>query len=113
MAGITINNAEVTMAWTEPTTNADGSPVTDLLKTEGYFEIVGDVAGEQLCGSVLAALPTGGQPVSVICTVPVVVNTEKDVLFRAKAFDVSGNVSLATPDVTVRIDLLAPAPPVF
>lgn len=96
--------------FTEPTTNADGSPLTDLAKVE----VVADWgAGEQLVGSVDASAPTGGGAGEVDFTVPVVEGSQMTVSAKAFAIDLLGNKSLPSATQTLTIDLLAPAPPVL
>lgn len=111
-AGVTVLGAEVEMSWTEPDKNKDGSGLKDLKETGGTYQV--DPSGtEILCGSMIPATTvTGGGQVSTKCTVPLPQDSEADVTFRARAHDLSGNLSEPAVEVK-RIDSLAPGSPLF
>ena len=111
-AAVTVVGATVTMTWTEPTLNEDGSPLTDLDVTVGTYQVPNGT--EIICDADQPATdPTGGGSVSVTCTVPISPQTEQDVEFRAYAIDAVGNSTTIPANLTIRIDNLAPAAPAF
>lgn len=108
---VTITGAQAEMTWTEPTVNADGSPLTDLTQTRGTFQT--PAQPETVCeGPVPASSPTGGAEVMVRCTVPVAQGAETPITFRAYAQDDNGNVSKPA-ELHKIIDLLEPDSPTF
>jgi hypothetical protein len=58
-----------------------------------------------------ASSHTGGAERSTVITVPIGKGQEKIISFYATALDESGNESIPSEIVCVRIDRLAPAPP--
>jgi hypothetical protein len=101
--------AEIEVTYTEPTQNADNSPIQDLDHTSIYAD-GGSGANKML--DVPASSPNGGGAVIQRISVPVSDGQEADVSIWATAFDGSGNESAQGTVVTIRIDKLAPAPPV-
>jgi hypothetical protein len=104
------NGTQIDTQYTEPTTNADGSPLTDLNHTSIFYD-VGDGVPVNVV-DLPSSLNTGGQQVSYSFMVPIVEGQEADVSFWATATDTSGNESAPSPVVIRRIDRLAPSFPV-
>jgi hypothetical protein len=100
---------EVTVEYDEPVTNADGTPLQDLKETRIYYQM--GSAAPTLAVTVPATALTGGGHIVQKVAVPVGPNQEADVVFWATAVDTSGNESVRSSSVTVRIDRLPPAPP--
>jgi hypothetical protein len=97
-----------TFSYTEPSINADGSPLLDLKLVRTSYDIgAGWIAGTEI----LASSPIGGQVMSGTMEVPVTPGMEVDARFKANAFDLSGNMSADSNIVIKRIDRLAPGPP--
>lgn len=92
---------EVTIQYDEPTKNEDDSPLTDLDKTTIYYE--------DQSVDVPASAPTGGGHIVQVVTVASQPHTERDISFTATATDDSGNESVPSVPVIVRVDELAPA----
>lgn len=91
---------DATLSWIAPTTNTDGSIVTDLAgfkvycgKSTGYYTITQDV-GNVLEYKVSDTLPADG---IYFCV--------------ATAYDSSGNESAYSNEVSFPLDRFAPAPP--
>jgi hypothetical protein len=96
---------EMTVNYDEPTTNANGTPLTDLKEIKIFYNMgAGAVEGK----TIPASQPTGGQHVVTKFTVPVAENQETDVDFWGTAYDTSGNASAESDHVVKRIDRLAP-----
>ena len=106
---VLLNGNEITVSFTEPTTNKNGTPLKDLARTSIYTKIAGAVA-KQL--DVTASGLTGGGSVSKKITVSVAEDEEVDVEVYATASDISGNESVSSVSTVVRIDRMAPAAPV-
>ena len=105
----TVSGAVVNATYTEPTTNADGSPLIDLASTSVWFQIPGQASVKG--PTVPASSSVGGGAINTTVTVPIVAGQEANVGFWATAIDLSANESAPSPKVTLRIDRLAPAPP--
>ena len=60
---ITVTDTTVgrTVCVTEPTTNANGTPLTDLATIRFYVDEIGDGSSKDLAAEVPASSPTGGQ----------------------------------------------------
>ena len=105
----TVTGAVVTASYTEPTTNADATPLTDLAKTNVYYQLPG---GTPVKGAdVPASRPQGGGVISTQVTVPVTAGQDVVVTFWATATDQQKNESEPSKSVQVRIDRLAPGAP--
>lgn len=105
----TVSASVVTATYTEPALNADGSALVDLDHTSVYYRIG---TAEPVKGpAVPASAPAGGGAITTQVNVPVAAGQEADVDFWATATDASGNESVPSATVRVRIDRLAPAPP--
>ena len=115
-AGVEISGAEVTATWTEPTENMMNDegivlPLMDLDATWVTHEEVEGTDGEIQCGEpVPASAATGGGAASVKCVIPIRDNAVVKRTFRARAIDMSGNVS-PPAEKTRTFDLLRSAPP--
>lgn len=94
--------------YTEPTTSADGSPLTDLSKTTVEAD---SGAGFSEVGSVPASNPNGGGAQSVDFTVPAAPGAVQTIKVVAFAYDLVGNKSISSIEVVLTVDQLAPAPP--
>jgi len=101
-----VSGSQVDVSYTEPTTNADGSPLTDLDHTTTYYDN-GD--GPVNAHEEPATALTGGGNIAVQIIVPVADGEEANVDFWATATDQSGNESEKSPIDTERIDRLPPA----
>ena len=104
----TVTGTNVDATYTEPSTNANGTPLTDLAKTTIYYDLG---AGPVVAKIVPATALTGGGNVATTITVPVLEGQEADVRFFVTASDTSGNESARSGEVIKRIDRLAPGPP--
>jgi hypothetical protein len=99
-------SATVTLVWDEPTTNTDGSALTDLATIKVYQDGVA-------IKSVPASRATGGglnQTTTVTVPDPAA-GTTKTYSFYCTAIDTAGNESVASNTVTRFFDALAPASP--
>ena len=107
-ADIVVNQtgAEISVLYTEPALNADGTSLTDLHHTYITYDI-GD--GPVTATTVPATTPTGGGKVETTFIIPIEIGTEKDATFHAIAVDNVGNESEPSDPIVRRIDLLAPA----
>lgn len=105
-----ITGTEVTVTYTEPTTNVDGSPLVDLDHTM-IFHNFGGAEVQAVPNPIPATALTGGGAITEAFTVPVPDGVEADVDFWARAYDGSGNVSPESTRETKRIDHLAPGAP--
>jgi hypothetical protein len=106
---LTPTGADLTVEYTEPSTNADGSTLVDLAKTNVYVKVgnLQEVKGPD----VPASSPTGGQVRSTVIAVVVPSGKEADVTITVTATDLSGNESLRSVSATRRVDKLAPGSP--
>ena len=104
---VTPTGTILTVDYDEPTTNANGTPLTDLKETVVFYAFPG--LPPVLCVTTPATVQTGGAHRSVACTVPVTDGQEIDVTVIAVATDLSGNSGLPSAPVMIRIDRLAPA----
>jgi hypothetical protein len=102
------SGAEVSVSYQEPTTNADATPLNDLAKTNIFYDI-GD--GPVMARETSAISVNGGGNVIEKITLPVAQGQILNVTFWATATDTSGNESIKSQEVSLRIDLLPPAPP--
>src|SRR3990170_330159 len=90
----TVSGAVLTVTYTEPTTNTDGSPLTDLARTNVYTEILLPGQAPVKGPNVAATTPTGGGAISTTTTVPIGATLpikEANVKVWATATDASGN----------------------
>lgn len=105
----TLSGFDVQLHYNEPTTNSDNSPLVDLDHTTVWYDAgAGIIKGVDVPAT---SLTGGGLNVSATVSVPIAVGQEKDVIFWVTAFDKTGNESIRSNTVTVRLDRLAPAPP--
>ena len=110
----TVSGAVLTVTYTEPSTNTDGSPLTDLARTNVYTEILLPGQTPVKGPNVAASASTGGGAISTTITVPIGATLpikEANVKVWATATDLSGNESLPSTVVTKRVDQLAPSAP--
>ena len=110
----TVSGAVLTVTYTEPSTNMDGSPLVDLARTNVYTEILLPGQAPVKGPDVAATAPSGGGAISTTITVPIGVTLpikEATVKVWATATDTSGNESTPSAMVTKRVDQLAPASP--
>ncbi len=106
----TASGTILTVTYTEPTTNSDKTPLTDLAKTTIYYSLNGGT-DVKVTPDIAAITPTGGGSVSTQITVPIAANQSASVTIRATATDVSGNESIKSVAVTKTVDRLPPMPP--
>jgi len=102
---VNVTGAEVTVTYTEPTTNEDGSPLLDLNFCSIFYDM-GD--GPTKAIDITASKPTGGGTISTNFIVPVLDGMERDVSVWGTASDGSNNASAESVKDSVRIDRLAP-----
>lgn len=107
---VALTGTEITIHYKEPTTDADGTPLEDLMQTELYYQLEGSTVAVQAKG-VNATNPNGGGTITERLVLPVNDNEEKNFTVWAAARDRSGNLSGSTAKVPVRIDRMPPAPP--
>lgn len=100
--------AEVKVSYKEPSTNRNGSPIVDLVKTTIYYD---KGQGPVNALDVAATTETGGSPISATFIIPISQDEEADISVWATATDKSGNESDKSSIETVRIDFLRPNPP--
>ena len=94
-----------TALYNEPTTNSDGTPLTDLAKTTVCGQI-GTAA--PTCVEVAATKPAGGGAISQVINVAVPDNAKTTVTYWVTATDTSGNPSTKSPTATKSFDFLPP-----
>lgn len=99
--------------WTAPTTNTDGSPLTDLGGYNAYIATGATAPPFPGAGwvktTIPAASPTPAPGSVVTFPLPVLVDGQK--FLRVTAFDVAGNESVATATVPFLLDKLSPGAP--
>lgn len=105
----TASGTVLTVTYKEPTTNVDGSPLTDLNQTNVYYSING--GAEVKSGNIPPTSVNGGGNVTTTVTVPIAQNQSASVTIRATATDISGNESAKSAAVTKTVDRLPPMPP--
>lgn len=106
---VTITGTQISFAYQEPSTNPDGSPLSDLGETRLYFQKAGGVPA--IGATTPATRPEGGGRITATLLVPVLQNEESNVTFWATALDLVGNESARSVSVVQRIDRLAPSAP--
>lgn len=99
---IDVTGANVT--YKEPVLNADDTTLDDLSHTNVYVD---GVKG----GDIPATSPNGGGNISVPVNVDVAVGKVKTFTVNATATDTSGNESLPSTTITIRVDKLSPKHP--
>lgn len=104
LAGITLAWAgnPTKLSWTAPTTNADGSPLTDLA---GYKVYCGSGPGKYTSAKDIG-LPTGNTYAISSLSLP-----DGSNYCVMTAYDTSGNESVYSSEVRVPLDHLGPAAP--
>lgn len=110
----TVVGTEVRVDYTEPTTNANGTPLIDLDHISVYYQVNPDLTppGEEVKDrDEPASSPTGGAANSVNVTVPVGADQEAFADLWVTAVDDVGNESGPSPKARVQIDHLPPAAP--
>jgi len=101
----TLSGVDITMSYDEPTTNEDGTPLTDL----NECRITNSFDAQVI--KVPATDPTGGGTgVQQVISIPVSDGQEADIIVDVVACDTSDNCSVPAT-TTVRIDRLSPASP--
>lgn len=88
--------ADATLSWVEPTVNQDGSPLTDLSNTQGFYKRPNSSAWVS-CITKNAPVVTGGASQTGTCTVPVPAGTEENVSFVVRPYDQRGNEGTWSP----------------
>ena len=105
----TVTGATLTVGYTEPTTNEDGSTLTDLDHTNVYVK-VGNGAFVK-GANIPASKATGGGVISTPVNVTAPAHATTTVSLYATATDTIGNESVPSVTVTKSIDRLSPASP--
>ena len=108
---ISVDSVNLTVSYTEPTLNADGSALTDLAITRIYVDLIGDGIDPVVAKEIPATSPNGGSAMSEKIPVSVGEGQEADIRVWATAVDNSGNESTASNVAQIRVDRLAPAAP--
>ena len=98
------------VTYTEPSTNANGAPLTDLASTR--VEVTTQPNETPSVLSFPATSASGGGLITADIPLTIDLNTEVDVALAIFAMDLSGNDSVATILIH-RIDRLPPGPIVF
>lgn len=103
--------ADVTVQWTEPTKNTDGSTLADLAFTNGYCQV--GTAAAQKSANVPATKPAGGGTVSTVFTIPTPAGAATTVTCWATATDAASpaNVSANSASASKTFNLVGPAAP--
>ena len=109
MIFIDANTISEVASYNEPSTQADGSPLTDLAFTSVFYQI--DTAPSVKVADVPASSPSGGRAQTVVMRVPIPVGNSVVVSFHVTATDISGLESLSSPVLTLHVDRLAPSAP--
>lgn len=110
MPTIKQTGSDVEVEFIEPDQNADTTPLTDLKEVQVKASVNG--LPETVVATVPASGPTGGQPQVAKFTIPVPPEgAVQTIIAEAFAVDTSGNFSVPSEQLTLTIDLLAPAPP--
>lgn len=102
--------SNIKATYKEPTTNADGSPLTDLASTEVEADWG---TGPSIVATVAAVSPSGGNVVEAEFTAPVVEGKVMTITAKVFAVDLLGKKSEPSETRSLTIDLLAPAPPTW
>ncbi len=105
----TASGTILTVSYTEPIQNTDGSMLDDLAKTSVYYSLNGGADVKVV--DVLASSPKGGASMATSITVPIAIGQSALVSVRATASDTSGNESVKSAAVTKLVDRLPPNPP--
>ncbi len=102
MLSTTVMAASVTLSWTAPTTNEDGTPLTDL-------------AGFRLYNGAVSGTYTDMVDVGNVLTYQWILGDQegKTLYFNATAYDLSGNESIYNGEVSLTFPMIAPSPPVL
>jgi len=104
----------ITVSYTEPTQNTDGTGLNDLAKTTINWRVcpvTGACNAVYTKVDVAASVLAGGGTISRDVTVPVTPGQEVNVEVFATATDLSGNVSPESTHVVKRVDRLSPKAP--
>ncbi len=88
--------------YTEPSTRTDGTPLTDLVKTNLHYSLPGVVVGKS--PDIPATKAAGGGIVETTVFVPIVKGQGGNVIFWVTATDESGNESSPSRRVIRLID---------
>ena len=112
---VSISGGVFQLTGTEPTTNGDGKPLTDLDRIEATYSIPALGLAAQGLVSVAASGATGGQPFSLEVTVANIDNFDGNIEFNVVACDNAKAGGRAPLDncsvpatISKRVDLLAP-----
>lgn len=110
----TVVGTEVAVTYTEPTTNANGTPLIDLDHISIYYQVNPDLnppGAEVKDKDVPATSANGGGTATHNVTVPVGADQEAYADLWVTAVDDVGNESAPSDRDRVQIDHLAPAAP--
>lgn len=99
----------ITLQYTEPSQNADGTPLRDLDHTTIYYDVG---AGEVRAADVPASSPAGGGTITHKIIIPIAAS-KKEVTARiwVTGTDKSGNESTPSQVVSTRLGKTAPVAP--
>lgn len=118
------NSIDITLSYTEPSTNANSTPLVDLRRCYGVIDLIGDGQSSQPW-SVLASSPTGGQAQSLSLTFPLTpeqatlvteITGEAQCEDLAEPPNIGTIATLATPvtfELPPVVDTVPPSPPVL
>lgn len=112
-----VTGTEVSLGFTESTTNEDGSILQDLHHSNVYYTKDSDgirvlaIPEGQVTADIPATSLMGGGVVSLKVVVPVTAQEDVDVTFVATHTDDAGNESVDSSSVVFNIDKLPPGAP--
>lgn len=110
MADVILIGTEFEVRYTEPTLDADGSSLDDLVATRIYYQLQGEPT-PVLYKEVPASNPAGGGQVVERVLIPVAEGQEVNVDIWFTAIDEVPNESARSVVFVRQLDRLAPAPP--
>jgi hypothetical protein len=99
---------QVTVEYTEPSTDSDGTSLNDLNRTSLFYNLG---SGDVKAFDVIASTTTGGGNVVKTTVIPWPNGKEGNVSFYAVAVDTNSAVSAKSNIVIVRFDTLSPGAP--
>lgn len=103
-------NPSAVLEWTAPTTNADGTPCTDL---GGYVVAISDATVDIAAGGAALAQVQVTDPALTTQAIAPLVSGRAAGLYRlwAQAYDLAGNKSAWSDPLLVTLDPIAPQRP--
>lgn len=96
LPSLAFSQETVTLEWDPPTTNVDGSPLTDLERYDLYMDFV-PIPDDKGTAVIVATIPEGTNMEMVDVVLPAIGST---VYFRVIVVDTSGNESVLSNQVS-------------